>query len=159
MASGVSVVIKRKGLDALRKKMERAKGYYVTAGVQESTSARHGGDLTNAELAVIHEFGTSTIPARPFVFPTYAENADKYGELLGKLTQKLKWDSASTEDLEKALGVVGLKMANDMKAKIRAGIPPALSPKTIARKGSSKPLIDSGQLINSIKHKVGRGDE
>lgn len=158
MASGVSVVIKRKGLDALRKKMNRAKGYSVSAGVQDS-QRKGDGDLTNEELAVIHEYGTSTIPARPFLGPTFTENADKYATLLGRLSEKFNWQTESVDDLERALALIGMQMVNDTRAKIRKGIDPALSPKTIARKGSSKPLIDSGQLINSITYKVRKGNE
>lgn len=52
-----------------------------------------------------------------------------------------------------ALGQLGVAMAASMKMNIRSGIPPANSPVTIARKGSSTPLINTGQFIGSIAHK------
>jgi hypothetical protein len=41
-----------------------------------------------------------------------------------------------------------------IKQRIANGIAPPNSPYTIARKGSSKPLIDTGQLRNSITYQV-----
>ncbi len=38
--------------------------------------------------------------------------------------------------------------------KIQRGIDPALKDATIAKKGSSTPLIETGQLINSIDFEV-----
>jgi hypothetical protein len=40
---------------------------------------------------------------------------------------------------------------------INAGIEPGLNERTIERKGSSKPLIDTGRLKGSITHEI-RGD-
>jgi len=43
----------------------------VLVGVPEAKGARKDGQITNASLAYIHEFGSpaSNIPARPFLFP------------------------------------------------------------------------------------------
>ena len=52
--------------------------------------------------------------------------------------------------LPRALGLLGARMSADMKMTIKNRIPPPLQPETIRRKGSDVPLIDTGQLINSI---------
>ena len=52
--------------------------------------------------------------------------------------------------LPQLLNTLGAKAAADVKNTIRQGIPPPNSPETIRRKGSSRPLIDTGQLINAI---------
>ncbi|MDF7681191.1 hypothetical protein PT300_11600 [Enterobacteriaceae bacterium ESL0689] len=49
---------------------------------------------------------------------------------------------------------MGEKLAGEVKRKIQSGIAPPLDPKTIARKGSSRPLIDTGNLLQSITYEV-----
>jgi hypothetical protein len=50
--------------------------------------------------------------------------------------------------------LIGMRVVGDIQDRISDGIPPPNSPITIARKGSSKPLIDSGQLRQSISFEV-----
>lgn len=40
----------------------------------------HHSELSASEIAVIHEYGTETIPPRPFFRPAYEENKNKVGE-------------------------------------------------------------------------------
>lgn len=154
MASNAYVIFKDLGLNNLRKKMEKAaKGLGVKAGVQEGSN-RVGDELSNAELAIVHEYGTSNIPARPFIGPTANKKQESWYKLLGALTKKLDFTNPNIDDIRDALDAVGMRMAADIKQTVRDGLSPPLKPATIARKGSSKPLIDSGQLVNSITHKV-----
>jgi hypothetical protein len=48
--------------------------------------------------------------------------------------------------------VMGSTLANAMKRKIvdGAGVPPPNAPSTVAKKGSSRPLVDTGRLVNAI---------
>ena len=55
---------------------------------------------------------------------------------------------------EAALGALGEEAKNISKVAITEGITPALKSATIKRKKSSKPLIDTGQLLNSITYEV-----
>ena len=45
-------------------------------------------------------------------------------------------------------------MKEKIQDKIRSGDFKPLKPETIRRKGSSKPLIDKGQMVNSINIKI-----
>lgn len=61
--------------------------------------------------------------------------------------------------LKKAGGKIGSYGSSEVKRGIVSGAPGGqafqpLSPMTIARKGSSKPLIDKGDLLGSISYKV-----
>lgn len=49
---------------------------------------------------------------------------------------------------------VGVFLESKMVEKITSGLRPALNPRTVARKGSSTPLIDSGELLGQIDHNV-----
>jgi len=58
-------------------------------------------------------------------------------------------------NMERATRRNSIKLRDEMKRTITRGVPEwePLSPKTIARKGSSKPLIDTGDMRNSINQK------
>lgn len=57
---------------------------------------------------------------------------------------------------EQVLRKAGAFLEGKIKEKITHSDPswPPLKPETVKRKGSSKPLIDTGRLRNSITHKV-----
>lgn len=107
--------------------------------------------LSLLEVAIVHELGGGHVPARSFIRATVdAKRADilklqvalAQQVLLGKITP------------EQALSQLGAKVAAWMKTRIAEGIAPPLSEATIKRKGSSVPLIDTGQLRSSITHVV-----
>jgi hypothetical protein len=123
-------------------------------------NARHGeeGHATNALIAAAHEFGTDDIPRRPFLAPALDKGAkkitDAQAEMIGKVLD-------GTMLAEQALGLLGELGVSLVKAEIRSGPPPPLEPSTVAAKGSSHPLIDSGQMLASVTYKivrVGGGD-
>lgn len=64
-------------------------------------------------------------------------------------------------DLEKGtqarLEAAGVFLEGKMTEKIDAWLEPALKKETIARKESSQPLIDKGELYGQIDHKSGPG--
>lgn len=164
----VSVVTKSEPWKALRKALEQAKrnaasgGMFVDVGVMGETKHEEEGPRTqkeaaavrNVELAVIHEYGTKDghIPARPFILSTFNAKRPEYVAMLKKLVKGIYLLKMTPT---RALGLLGSKMASDMKKRIRAGIPPPNAPDTVAHKGSSKPLVDSGQLLSSITWAVG----
>jgi hypothetical protein len=127
----------------------------VKAGVLgEQASATHGdGPATNAEIAAYMEYGTETIPARSFIMAPFTAHRKEYLAGLEKMLPQVI-DGKTT--VEKALGIVGLKMVSDMKHAILdgAGIPPPLAQSTISAKGSTRPLVDTGQLIGSLTFAV-----
>ena len=69
-------------------------------------------------------------------------------------TQK-KLDALKKAVSDKAidgLNVAGAFLEKEMVLKIEAGLQPPLHPATIARKGSSEPLYDDGELLDQISH-------
>lgn len=117
----------------------------------------HGPDLTNAELATIHEFGAprAGVPERSFLRSTADLKRREWLALLVKVLQAAV-DGKTT--VQVALELVGQKAVADVVARIRngAGIPPPLKPATIAAKGSTRPLVDTGRLVQSIGYEVVR---
>lgn len=108
-----------------------------------------------ARLALIHEFGSpkNNLPARPIMRQTN----QKYGRSLPGIAARLTKDViAGTRTPGQALARLGVYWEGRIKLMFREGIFRPLKPATIARKGSSKPLIDSGQLRQSVTSVVVR---
>lgn len=107
-------------------------------------------DLTVAQIAAIHEFGApnAAIPERPFLRPAIADNREKFFAL-NRVSLKGVMDGSLT--MQQALGRLGAIAQAQVQKKIVQGPFRPLEPKTIARKGSTKPLIDSGQMRQSVQ--------
>lgn len=146
-----------RGWDALKRAAKEIKNgeNYVKVGVlgDSREAPKKGTPVSAVDLALIHEYGAPArnIPARSFIRATYDAKRGDYFSLLSRMLG-LIYDQKLT--INEALELLGQRMAADVKARIKAGIPPPLAPATIARKGSSKQLIDTGQLLSSITYAV-----
>lgn len=137
------------------KELETA-SWQISIGVHESEGKiKHDGtvdaDLTVVDVATFHEFGLGNNPRRSFIGDYFDQNED----------QIKKWSSKAVQDFiagkktrEQALNYVGSMIVGGIQARIAAGINPPLSNETIQRKGSSVPLIDTGQLRTSITYRI-----
>ena len=132
------------------KRVSEMKRGTVRVGVMGDAGDENGVSL--AEIAAFHEFGTSTIPERSFLRSTFYGHA---AEGLRVMCEKLsKAIVEGKMDEPRALGLLGTWAVAEVKKTIRASIAPELAAATIAAKGSSLPLVDTGQLINSITYVV-----
>lgn len=116
--------------------------------------------LTVAEIATIHEFGLpGPFPTRSGgVFPGIPQRSfirawfDEQQEFIAKtLTSQMALVVAGKLTPEVAGQRIALAFEGSMKQRISRGIPPPNARRTILAKGSSKPLIDTGQLRNAIR--------
>ena len=110
-------------------------------------------ELTVASIAYIHEFGTDTIPERSFMRSTLKEKKKDIVELKKKLLVKIQ---SGEMTMDKALALLGEFTKDLIQQKIVAISDPPNTPETIKRKGSSNPLIDTGQTKNSITYEVNK---
>lgn len=117
--------------------------------------------ISNAALGYIHNYGSPTqnIPARPFMEPGIKQAQRDIEQSLERAG--LAALDGKPDQMLKSLHAAGIKAATSVKNKINSGIPPALKSSTIAarkRRGrtGTKPLIDTGQLRNSITYVVRR---
>lgn len=117
------------------------------------------------DYAIWNEYGTEPnpphhpgIPARPFMRRT----ADEQEKAVGAFAQRLAAQVIDgTMKPDALLDALGLWFKSKVQATIRSAYRWAApnAPATIRRKGSSKPLIDTGALINAVdyeKTRVGR---
>lgn len=100
-----------------------------------------------ATKAAANEFGTTRIPARPFMRPTVAEKKRAWLDQLASGSKAILRGEATPRGV---LEGVALRAAGDVAKTIAAVNSPPLSPKTVKRKGFEKPLVETRQMIQSV---------
>jgi hypothetical protein len=101
-----------------------------------------------AAVAAYNEFGTTTIPPRPFFRSAIAKNSAQWPDQIAGALKANDYDSA------KALDLVGQEIQEEIQQSIIETNLPPLAPSTIARKGSAKPLVDTATMLNGVTHRV-----
>jgi hypothetical protein len=157
----VRVVDKDLGYAAIMAEIARFRKAKVLIGFQETTVTHtqtkgtriKPAGLSMAQIAAQNEFGTDKIPQRSFMRTSFDENLNRIQALIYREYSKV---TAGKTIANKALGIVGTFVADLMRKKIRQITTPPNSPRTIAIKKSSKPLIDFGQMVASITYVVQR---
>jgi len=138
------------------------RGSYVLVGVQgqEAAANHNNAKMTIAQLASVHEFGkvihhrdgrVTVIPERSFIragIDQFKEAIQRRATMVGTGVMLLKFD------VDTALELLGQYAVGVLKQRIADGLLPPNRPSTVARKRSSKPLIDKGQLRNAITYKA-----
>jgi hypothetical protein len=150
----------RKEWDKFKKKMSQLKNRpHVAVGVlgKEGAEIYEDDTATTVDVATFNEFGTDTIPARSFIRATYERDQARFLAILRRYKLQLVRDKITTNSV---LTMVGQFAQKQIQATITAGGIPFKpnSPVTVERKGSSAPLIDSGQLRQSIRYEVRNGN-
>lgn len=99
-------------------------------------------------VGAVHEFGSAVrgVPERSFLRTTVSDNRKKYKAFIKKLVKAILDGKI---DKEKALGLLGLSLQNDVREKITDIDTPPL----VSREGN--PLVDTGHLRQSIIFEVG----
>lgn len=150
-----SVTDRDRGWKALFARLSRdTKAMHLTVGIIDSEAdkaAEGGGDLTMSQLGEIHEFGLG-VPRRSFIADWADETKDeKINELRAMVRAHVEGKIPS---FEAGLERLGNLYVAQIQKRIASNIPPPLSPITIARKGSSVALVDTGQLKSAITYRV-----
>lgn len=145
---------KDEGYDKLFTTIEGVPGEtQVVVGFLHSSGVYKKNNITVAQVAMIHEFGSKdgTIPERSFMRSSIDANQHQLKDLLTKLTLNI---TKSKITPKQALGIVGQFVRDKMVAKIDSGVPPPNAQSTVHQKHSSKTLIDTGQLKGSIHWEI-----
>lgn len=140
-----------KALDRLRQRLV-GDNRVVNVGVPEGKREEDGTPV--AMIAAVHEFGSPSqgIPERPFLRVAVQRNRQKYVRLNRINLVKMLRGQAT---VEQALGQLGEMAKGDVQTEIRSGVFTPLKEATKKRKGSSRPLIDTGQMVQSIAWELG----
>ena len=103
-------------------------------------------------IVAVHEFGspTNNIPERSYLRTGYDKNIDVIVNKFESFIPAL----ADGEQAETLLDALGLELKGYVQRELVQLSAPPLKEETIKRKGSSNPLVDEGNLVESIDYKV-----
>lgn len=119
-------------------KLEVAVGYQEGGAYPDGTSV--------VDVALWNELGTVHSPSRPFMRNSVDGHRDEISRFVQKSVKALT-EGKSVEEVLKKIGVFQQKL---IRKEIVSGNFEPNSPETIARKGSDKPLIDTGLMRQSV---------
>lgn len=118
--------------------------------VKKKKAAAPSGPKLVAMIAAIQEFGAPSrgIPPRPYFRRMIRQRSPAWGSKLGKALK------ANAFEVDQSLGLMGQLIKGQLQQSINELVSPPLSPVTVARKGFSKPLIDTGHMLNSVDYDI-----
>ena len=113
---------------------------------------------------IVNEFGTTkagrnkniTIPERSYIRSTYNNQYKKVGKRFGQIFKAI---SNRNYAVVPKLKLIGLEQENETKKTMTDLKDPANATSTITKKGSSNPLIDTGELRSKISSEVKNKNE
>lgn len=122
----------------------------ISVGIHEDEGATSHGELTNAEIGAIHEFGLG-VPERSFIRGYMDERQAEIEQAQEAALERILDGADPRVEAER----LGLKLEAGVKERILARIPPPLAESTKKRRGENAvPLVDTSQLLGSIRSKV-----
>jgi len=142
------------GLEAI---IKNVKPGAVEVGILAGTGVHPNaeGGQTVAEVAVWNEFGTKRgTPPRPFLRATMRTQRRDYSRLMARLLKSMINRKLTTKQ---AQGLLGLRAQSDVRETLVQWPWKPNTTRTIARKKSATPLVDTGFLRQSINWAAVRG--
>ncbi|MGC7930576.1 hypothetical protein ACP3VS_18320 [Lysinibacillus sp. VIII_CA] len=140
-------------ISRLKDVLKELKNYSVEVGIFGSDEY--------VMVASVHEFGATiqrgkgsiSIPERSFLRTAFDEKNEQWAIFF---KSQLKHVLALQMDVQTLFNRLGARMVGDIQEKITDLDAPPNAPSTIAKKGSSNPLIDTGGLRMRITYRVVR---
>nr|DAN79986.1 MAG TPA: virion morphogenesis protein [Caudoviricetes sp.]DAO80758.1 MAG TPA: virion morphogenesis protein [Caudoviricetes sp.] len=133
----------------LMREIEKLVSKEVCVGFKAGENSDDNGvDICN--IAIWNELGTTRSPARPFMRKSVDENIDKINNFL----KRTKRDILSGKSAEEVLKMIGIFQKDLIQEKITNGSFVPNTPYTIRKKGSDKPLIDTGRMRQSVNYVI-----
>nr|DAE92079.1 MAG TPA: virion morphogenesis protein [Myoviridae sp. ct5xZ3] len=139
-----------------KKMLQQLKELEVRVGFQAGEATEEDGTDV-CDVAIWNEFGTEHVPSRPFLRNSVDNNASKINSFL----KSTKRDLVAVKPAEQVLKEIGIFQKDLIQQEIGHGSFEPNAETTIKKKGSSKPLIDSGRMrqsVNYVIQKKGSGD-
>lgn len=145
-----SIVEELGDLEKLQKELEYLQTHAVKVGVLGNGSAD---GVSVQDYAIFNEYGTSRIPKRPF-FRLSVGTQKAQNEIKEYLNTQIENIISGELTGQGAYENLGTFVVQKIKKTIMSGNFAPLDSKTIKRKGSSTPLIDTHSLYNSISYEI-----
>lgn len=123
----------------------------VLVGVPRGAKEDNG--MSIALIASVHEFGSPkrNIPERSFLRAGIRASTEDISKIAARQLKLIAKDQQTPSNAIQMLGLAGQAAVQKY---IRHGDFEPLSPRTIEAKGSDKPLIDTGNMLQSITYEV-----
>lgn len=138
----------------LMAELDKLKELAAYVGFQSGTPAkeREGESVVDSsvdllDVALWNELGTSTAPSRPFLRQSVDNNESKISAFCQAQLKALLAGRTTAEEVLKKTAVF---MKGLVQEAIKDGNFPANAPSTVKKKGSEKPLIDTGHMRQSV---------
>lgn len=112
-----------------------------------------GGEITMIGLAITHEFGLG-VPERSFLRASIRERIADVRDVQIKLVRRIYAGEIEAPDALEILGAFLVGVVQDFIVNHPLDGDWALAPSTIEAKGSDRPLVDTGRLLQSITFEV-----
>lgn len=126
----------------------------VRIGFQHGEASEEDGtDI--CDIAMWNELGTAHAPSRPFLRKSVDENTAEINSFL----QSKKEGLLRGEPAEQILKEIGIFQKDLIQEKITEGSYTPNAASTIRRKGSDKPLINTGRMRQSVNYVIRRKGE
>ena len=133
------------GIDEIFAACRGLSGRGVKVGVM---SGSYADGTSVVDVAYWNEYGTSKMPARPFIRQTFEKNGSDIEQVSRTLLGGI---ITGIYNADGALRELGDWYEGVMKEVLRDGSYVPNAPSTLAQKNGSKPLVDTGTLLQSIK--------
>lgn len=144
------VVDRNLGWQEIQRELAKLKKIGVKVGITEENNTSESG-ANIAEYAAYNEEGTENIPSRPFIRSWVDNNKEQINKMMDSAFNHIVSGQWTAEDAMKRIGEFG---ASGIRKNIAKGSFEPNAESTIKRKGSSRPLIDSGDMRRAVSYEV-----
>lgn len=148
----------------IKKAVSKIKGIQTKAGFFGSSKYEDGTSV--ASVAIMQEYGVpqNNTPPRAFMRPAKINNENKWKNTF----QRTMMNAFADGNFSKPFEIIGMVVQGDIKKAIKDVTAPALKESTVRarlrgkKQGKSvsptitKPLIDSGYMLNSVQYEVSK---
>jgi len=132
------------------RELQRLTELEIQVGFQGDQTYEDGTSL--AEVAAFNEFGTSNIPERPFMRQSFENHENELQAACDIVNRAL----ASGGNTDQALNQLGVAVKALVQEEIVNGDFAPNAESTIKRKGSERPLVDTGHMRQSVNYVIKR---
>lgn len=145
----------RRARNKAKRKLMKRKGLVKKGGsfVNRDKTRKKSKSALVEEYAVFNEYGTSRMPARPF-FRLSVKTSKAQKEIQEYMKKQVEMIITGDITGQQAYENLGTFVVQKIKKTIMSGNFAPNDAKTIKRKGSSTPLVETHSLYNSINYEI-----
>lgn len=146
----VSIKGEQKALQELKKRMAKIGSQVnLTVGIHEGEN-RSDDTISNAQLGAMLNYGTEKIPARPWLVPGFKSGFQEYSEVIKDGLQ----DQLDPKIILDQVGLMAVGYVQEFVSDLKS---PGNAESTISKKGFDNPLVETGNLRQSISYQLTKG--